>query len=83
MFWDQVPSASINGVLRGYRIALFKLRTQELFAYYTVWDTNVFSLNITGLEVGEAYNARICAFTIKGNGNWSDAQLAATASVGN
>lgn len=83
VYWGAVPTDYTNGILRGYRIALFKFRNQEFFKNYTILDADIFSLNVTGLDPGAAYNTRICAFTIKGNGNWSEVEVVFTESTGN
>ncbi|XP_022790788.1 protein sidekick-2-like, partial [Stylophora pistillata] len=68
--WSPVPDEAINGIGIGYKLALFNT-TRDNIRNYTV-NISVLSLEITGLEIWTSYRIKMVAFTVVGEGPWSD-----------
>ena len=69
-FWLPVSNETINGIGLGYKLSLFTTAGTKIRNY--TLNASVLSLEITGLDIWTNYSIRIAAFTIKGDGPWSD-----------
>ena len=71
--WLPVSNETINGIGLGYRLALFTTAGENIRNY--TLNASVLSLKITGLEIWTNYSIKMAAFTIVGDGPWSDLLL--------
>ena len=69
--WLPVSNETINGIGLGYKLALFTAAGENTRNY--TLNASVLSLEITGLEIWTNYSIKMSAFTIVGDGPWSDA----------
>ena len=68
--WSPVPYETINGIGIGYKLALFNINGNNIRNY--TLNASVLSLEIFGLEIWTNYSVKMAAFTIVGDGPWSD-----------
>ena len=70
--WSPVPDGFVHGILRGYRIYIWKTREVESSSYSQTreitYGHNVHETVIKLLTNYASYNLEITAFTIKGEG---------------
>ena len=69
-YWLPVSNETINGIRLGYKLSLFT-SAGTIIRNYTL-NASVLSLEITGLDIWTNYSIRMAAFTIVGDGPWSD-----------
>lgn len=69
-YWLPVCNETINGIGLGYKLSLFPT-AGTIIRNYTL-NASVLSLEITGLDIWTNYSIRMAAFTIVGDGPWSD-----------
>ena len=69
-FWLPVSNETINGIGLGYKLSLFTTAGTKIRNY--TLNASVLSLEITGLDIWTNYSIRMAAFTIIGDGPWSD-----------
>ena len=69
-YWLPVSNETINGIGLGYKLSLFTT-AGTIIRNYTL-NSSVLSLEITGLDIWTNYSIRMAAFTIVGDGPWSD-----------
>lgn len=72
-YWLPVSNETVNGIALGYTLALFNTAGQNIRNY--TLNASVLSLKITGLEIWTNYSIKMAAFTIVGDGPWSDLLL--------
>ncbi|XP_048579243.1 uncharacterized protein LOC5521276 isoform X2 [Nematostella vectensis] len=76
--WSAVPYEHVNGIILGYKIQqlsytyAYKSGTDNTEVNMTVHGADTLQRTLTPLEMYSDYTYRVCAFTIKGDGNWSD-----------
>ena len=71
--WFPVPYETTNGVGLGYKLALFDMSGNNIRNYTT--NASVLLLEITSLEIWTNYSLKMAAFTIVGDGPWSNLML--------
>lgn len=71
--WSPVPYETINGIGIGYKLALFNTSTYNIRNY--TLNVSVLSLEITDLDIWTNYSIKMSAFTVVGDGPWSDSIL--------
>jgi len=79
--WLPVSNETINGIGLGYKLALFTT-TGTRIRDYTL-NISKFSLEITGLNIWTNYSIKMAAFTIVGEGPWSELIFEDTDEEGN
>ncbi|KAL9958573.1 hypothetical protein ACROYT_G035603 [Oculina patagonica] len=68
--WFPVPYETINGIGIGYKLAVFDISGYDIRNY--TLSAAILSLEITGLEIWTNYSVKMAAFTVVGDGPWSD-----------
>lgn len=68
VFWEEVPSHDVNGIMLGYRV-LFNETSDEVFTQ-TV-DFPIMNVTLGFLRPYTFYTIQVLAFTIKGDGPMS------------
>ncbi len=68
--WSPVPYETINGVGIGYKLAVYDISGTNIRNY--ILNASVLVLEITGLEIWTNYSIKMAAFTVVGDGPWSD-----------
>ena len=68
--WSPVPDEDINGIIIGYKLALFNTSGENMRNY--TLNASLLSLEITVLEIWTNYSIRMVAFTVVGEGPWSN-----------
>lgn len=68
--WSPVPYETINGIGIGYKLALFNTSAYNIRNY--TLEASVLSLEITDLDIWTNYSIKMSAFTIVGEGPWSE-----------
>ena len=68
--WSPVPDEDINGIIIGYKLALFNTSGENMRNY--TLNASLLSLEITGLEIWTNHSIRMVAFTVVGEGPWSN-----------
>ena len=71
--WLPVSNETINGICLGYKLDLFTTLGNKIRNY--TLNASVLSLEITDLEIWTNYTIKMAAFTIVGDGPWSDSVL--------
>jgi len=71
--WLPVPYETINGIGIGYKLALFNTSAYNIRNY--TLEASVLSLKITDLDIWTNYNIKMSAFTVVGDGPWSESVL--------
>ena len=71
--WLPVSNETINGICLGYKLDLFTTLGDKIRNY--TLNASVLSLEITGLDIWTNYSIKMAAFTIVGDGPWSDSIL--------
>ena len=70
MNWGEVPFADQLGIIRGYRVLLWRTnQSEQILQNVTVASRNV---SFMGLEKYTNYSIQVSAFTIKGEGTQSE-----------
>ena len=70
MNWGEVPFADQLGIIRGYRVLLWRTnQSEQILQNVTVASRNV---SFMALEKYTNYSIQVSAFTIKGEGNQSE-----------
>ena len=70
MNWGEVPFADQLGIIRGYRVLLWRTnQSEQILQNVTVASRNV---SFMGLEKYTNYSIQVSAFTIKGEGTKSE-----------
>ena len=76
MNWGEVPFADQLGIIRGYRVLLWRTnQSEQILENVTVASRNV---SFMGLEKYTNYSIQVSAFTIKGEGTQSEAIVVIT-----
>ena len=80
MNWGKVPFSDQLGIIRGYRVLLWRTNDSE----HILQNVTVVSRNISfmALEKYTNYSIQVSAFTIKGEGNQSEAIVVITGEDG-
>ena len=65
-----MSNETINGIGLGYKLALFTTAGENIRNYSLT--ASELSLEITGLDIWTNYSIKMAAFTIVGDGQWSD-----------
>ena len=80
MNWGDVPFSDQLGIIRGYRVLLWRTNDSE----HILQNVTVVSRNISfmALEKYTNYSIQVSAFTIKGEGNQSEAIVVITGEDG-
>ena len=80
MNWGEVPFSDQLGIIRGYRVLLWRTNDSE----HILQNVTVMSRNISfmALEKYTNYSIQVSAFTIKGEGNQSEAIVVITGEDG-
>ncbi|XP_078344750.1 uncharacterized protein LOC144630294 [Oculina patagonica] len=68
--WSPVPYETINGIGIGYKLAVYDISGNNIRNYSL--NASVLSFEITGLEIWTNYSVEMAAFTVVGDGVWSD-----------
>ena len=71
--WSPVPYETINGIGKGYKLALFNTSTYNIRNY--TLKASVLTLEITHLDIWTNYSIKMSAFTVVGDGPWSESIL--------
>lgn len=71
--WLPVPYETINGIGIGYKLALFNTSAYNIRNY--TLEASVLSLKITDLDIWTNYSIKMSAFTVVGDGPWSESVL--------
>lgn len=79
--WLPVSNETINGIALGYKLALFTI-TGTRIRDYTL-NISKLSLEITGLNIWTNYSIKMVAFTVVGEGPWSELIFEDTDEEGN
>ena len=70
MNWGEVPFADQLGIIRGYRVLLWRTnQSEQILQNVTVASRNV---SFMALEKYTNYSIQVSAFTIKGEGTLSE-----------
>lgn len=73
--WEEVPSASQNGIIRGYTLIIAPQGISSDNNNGTRLGPNVFSYEVTGLMPNSVYNISLAAHTSAGVGPMSSVQV--------
>jgi len=73
IYWSPVPYETINGIGIGYQLALFNISAYNIRNY--TLEASVLSLEITDLDIWTNYSIKMSAFTVVGEGPWSESIL--------
>ena len=68
-----MPYETINGIGIGYQLALFNTSASNIRNY--TLNASVLSLEIADLDIWTNYSIKVSAFTVVGNGPWSESIL--------
>ena len=79
--WLPVSNETINGIGLGYKLALFTTNGTRIRDY--TLNISKLSLEITGLNIWTNYSIKMAAFTIVGEGPWSELIVEDTDEEGN
>ena len=71
--WVPVPYETINGIGLGYKLALFNTSAYNMRNY--TLEASVLTLEITDLDIWTNYSVKMSAFTVVGDGLWSESIL--------
>ena len=65
-----MPYETINGIGIGYKLILIHING-TILRNFTL-NTSALTMDITGLEIWTNYTIKMTAFTVMGDGPWSD-----------
>ena len=71
--WVPVPYETINGIGIGYKLALFNTSGYNIRNY--TLEASVLTIEITDLDIWTNYSVKMSAFTVVGDGPWSESIL--------
>lgn len=74
--WFPVPYETINGIGIGYKLTLFNTSAYNI-RNYTLKASDL-SLEIIDLDIWTNYSVKMSAFTVVGDGPWSESILEST-----